>query len=401
MSNTHRFFALGLFLIALVGFFPEQTQAQGILEITKQQVDYLFNSSLHFSAQYQSSEKMIDGYVFFQVKGAESPLVYKGELGSDQTLDVKVALDTTNAPKAFTTITYWFRLASDHGDFFDSPRYSTYYDDNRYVWQQVEDAPFTLRWHDGDQAFAGAIVAAAKQSVQRAGAMLSLPAAQPTMFQIYDRVQDVQLVAQLAGYSWLAGHSDPAASLILFSLAPGTQQSLEIQRQVPHEVAHLLLYQALGPQGYANLPLWLNEGFASNVEIYSDPLRGELLDLAHGTTTLLPLFSLCKAFPQDAASARLAYAESASFVHYLFQRYNQTGFGLLVDAYAKGGDCENASLASFGKNLDSLEGEWLQVTFAPANGLQSELESLPWQQIAVAAGIALVLWLLVRRLNNR
>ncbi len=344
---------------------------------------------------------MIDGYVFFQLEGADNPLVYKGELGTGQTLDVKVALDATNAPKAFTTITYWFRLASDHGDFFDSPRYTFYYDDNRYVWQQLESPPFALRWHDGDQAFADAILAAAQQGVQRAGAMLSLPAAQPMTFQIYDNVQDVQLVAQLAGYSWLASHSDPAASLILFSLAPGNQQSLEIQRQVPHEVAHLLLYQALGPQGYANLPLWLNEGFASNVEIYTDPLRGELLDLAHETTTLLPLFSLCKAFLQDGASARLAYAESASFVHYLFQRYNQTGFGLLVDAYAKDGDCENAPLTSFGKNLNSLESEWLQATFAPANGLQTELESLPWQQIAVAAGIALVLWLLVRRLNNR
>jgi hypothetical protein len=400
MPKSHRFFALGLLLILLAGSFPKQARAQGILEITDQQVDYLFNSSLHFSAQYQSPEKMVDGYAFFQLHGADNPLVYKGELGPNQTLDVQVALDAANAPKAFSTVTYWFRLASDHGDFFDSPRYSFYYDDNRYIWQQLESAPFTLRWHNGDQAFANAILAASQQGVQRAGAMLLLPAAEAMTFQVYDSVQDVQLVAQLAGYSWVAGHTDPAANLILFSLEPGDQQSLEIQRQVPHEVAHLLFYQALGMQGYANLPLWLNEGFASNVEVYSDPLRAELLDLAHETTTLLPLFSLCKAFPQDTASARLAYAESASFVHYLFKRFNQTGFGLLVNAYAEGGDCENAPLASFGKNLDSLESEWLQATFAPANELQAELESLPWQQIIVAAGVALVLWALVRRLSR-
>jgi hypothetical protein len=400
MARSHRLFAFGLFLILLAASLPKQAHAQGILEIIDQQVDYLFNSSLHLSAQYKSSEKMIDGYAFFQIEGSDNPLVYKGELGPNQILDVDVALNATNTPKAFSTVTYWFRLASDHGDFFDSPHYAFYYDDNRYVWQQFESAPFTLRWHHGDQAFADDILAAAEQGAQRAGTMLSLPAAEAMTFQIYDSVQDVQLVAQLAGYSWLAGHSDPASSLILFSLAPGDQQSLEIQRQVPHEVTHLLLYQALGAQGYANLPIWLNEGFASNAEVYSDPLRGELLDLAHETTTLLPLFSLCKAFPQDVSSARLAYAESASFVHYLFERYNQTGFGLFVDAYAKGGDCEGAPLASFGKNLDSLEGEWLQTTFAPADGLQAELESLPWQQIVVAAGIALVLWALVRRLSR-
>jgi len=383
-------FVFALVLLILV----QPAHAQGMLEITDQRVDYLFNSFLHFSAQYQSPEKMIEGSVFFQV-GQDK--VYEGDLGSNQTLDVLVALNATNTPKAFSSVTYWFRLTSDHGDFFDSPRFSFYYEDNRYNWQQFEKPPFTLRWHAGDEAFTQAILSAADQGVMRAAAMLPLPPPQPMTFQVYDNVQDVQLVSQLAGYSWLAGHSDLAFNLILFSLAPGPQQSLEIERQVPHEVAHLLLYQAFGANDYANLPVWLNEGFASSAEVYSDPLRKELLDLANETDTLIPFYSLCAAFPQDANSARLAYAQSASFVSYLYERYSQAGFNILVEAYAETGDCLNASVASFGEDLSTLESDWRQATFASQNGLVQNLQSLPWPTIAVAAGVAIALWALLRR----
>lgn len=374
--------------------------AQGELEIIEQQANYIFNSSLDFTATYQSSEKMIDGYIFFQVGNDEQTYVYAGDLDRNKNFAAHVDLDSTNAPKAFSTITYWFRLASDQGEFFESPRYNFYYEDNRYVWQQLEESPFTLRWHAGDLAFAQAILAAADQGVVRARTMLALPAPRPMTFQVYDNVQDVQLVGQLAGYSWLAGHSDPAFSLILFSLAPGPQQSLEIERQVPHEVAHLLLYQAFGSVGYANLPVWLNEGFASSVEVYSDPLRKELLELANETDTLIPFFSLCAAFPQDANSARLAYAQSESFARYLYERYSQVGFSILVDAYAETGDCLNASVTSFGEDLNALQSDWRQFTFVPQNTIVKDLQLIPWRSIVVAAGIALALWALLRRLNR-
>ncbi len=398
MSKFSRRIAAIFVLSLMLQTYP--AHAQGRLEIIQQQVNFLFNSSLDFTAKYQSSEKMIDGYVFFQVGEGSDTQVYEGDLDGDDNFTAHVDLDSTNAPKAFSTITYWFRLASDHGEFFESPHYNFYYEDNRYVWQQLEKLPFTLRWHAGDQAFAQAILAAADQGVVRAQTMLPLPAPQPMTFQVYDNVQDVQLVAQLAGYSWLAGHSDPAFSLILFSLAPGAQQSLEIERQVPHEVAHLMLYQALGAKGYANQPVWLNEGFASSVEVYSDPLRKELLNLANETDTLIPFFSLCAAFPQDANNARLAYAQSASFVRYLYERYSQAGFSILVDAYAGAGDCLNASVTSFGEDLSALESDWRLATFVPQNAIVKDLQSIPWQAIVVAAGIALALWALLRRLNR-
>jgi hypothetical protein len=184
-------------------------------------------------------------------------------------------------------------------------------------------------------------------------------------------------------------------------LAPGGQQSLEIERQVPHEVAHLILYQGLGPQGYSNLPAWLNEGIASNVEIYSDPLRREWLRVANEMDGLYPFFSLCAAFPQDEAAARLAYAQSASFVRYLLDTYNPTGFATLVEAYVDSGDCLNAPLASFGKDLNQLDAEWRAANFSQANAVVQAVDALPWPTILAGAALALVLWGLPRLLAWR
>lgn len=371
--------------------------AQEGIEILEQSASYAFNSSFDFHARFESTKKIIDGYVFLQFEGTDRTWVYEGEIYGKE-LDVDVAIAADNIPKAYSTITYWYRLASDHGEFFESPRYTLYYEDNRYDWKEVEASPFNLRWHNGDSSFAAAILAAANQGVLRTQAILPLPAPTATTLQVYDNPADVQLVAQLAGYQWATGHTDPAAARILFALAPGDQQSLEIERQVPHEIAHLMLYQGLGAAGYANLPAWLNEGIASNVEVYSDPLRREWLRLGNESEALFPFFSLCVSFPQDEAAARLAYAQSASFIRYLLDQYNTTGFAVLVEAYAETGDCLNAPLGSFGRDLNQLESEWRTTTFSSQDALTKQIIGLPWATILGAAAVAAVLWAIPRLL---
>jgi hypothetical protein len=396
MSVRHSILVLFTALLALL---PANAQAQGSIEILDQSADYLFNDSLHFIVAFESSEVIHEGYVLYQVAGEERVWVYEGEVGDDQTMDVQVALDSENPIRAFSNITYWFRLGSDHGDFFESQRYSFYYEDNRFSWLTIQRPPFTLIWHNGDEAFAASILAAAELGVARAQSLLPLPDPTAVTLRVYDNADDVQLLAQLAGYQWAAGHTDPQYGLILLSLPPGPQQSLEIQRQVPHEVAHLMLYQTLGSAGYAQLPAWLNEGIASTAEVYSDPLQKDLLDVANRSNTLIPFFSLCATFPQDSFSSRLAYAQSASFVSYLRLTYNSVGFGLLVDSYAANPDCLSAPLESFGKDLIELDADWRLATF-PSGGLPPWLQSSPWLAVLGSAVFVIVAFIVIRRVRR-
>lgn len=386
-----------LTLVVILSAAFSHVQKQGGVEIVDQGVDYLFNDRINFKAEFRTDLVIQEGFAFFQYEGAEHPWVYEGDLSDNSLLQVEAPLSSENQPAPFRDIEYWFRFATDHGEIIESQHFTFAYDDNRYTWLTVEDGPFTLYWHNGDSGFAASVLAAARQGVQRA--QLLLPLAEPTAvtLRVYDSPEDVQLIAQRSGFIWQAGHTDPDAGLLLFSLAPG--QSLEVQRQVPHEIAHLMLHLSLGAEAYSRLPVWLNEGIASYAEVYSDPTQVELLQIASDSNTLIPMFSLCAAFPQDAASARLAYAEAASFVDYLAGAYNPAGFALLFDAYADSGDCLNTPVDIFGKDLIALEAEWRAATFAKDASILSWVAAVPWQPILGSAVVAGALFLVLKRVG--
>jgi hypothetical protein len=399
LATMFRFAWLSAFVVCAL--FPAAGFAQAGVTVIDQRAEYLFNDGVQFHADFETAFVIQEAYAFYQFSDNEQIWVYEGELANNQSFDVSMTFTEENMPRPYATIEYWFRFATDHGDIYESERYSFRYEDNRYVWQTLQRGPFTLYWHNGDAVFGEAVIAAAEQGVARVQTLLPLAAPQSVTLRVYDTVADVQMLAHQAGFAWQAGHTDPASGELLFSLQPGPQQSLEIQRQVPHEIAHLMLYQTFGAETYARFPAWLNEGIASNAEAYSDPTRTPLIQLAVESNAVIPFFSLCAAFPQDGESARLAYAQSASFVDYLHQNYNPTGFQLLVEAYAQNPDCVGATVETFGKDLFALEADWRASIVGEPDDLLSKAASLPWQVILSSAGIALVFLVALRLLSGR
>ena len=161
----------------------------------------------------------------------------------------------------------------------------------------------------------------------------------------------------LGGQSWVSGHASPELGVVMISIPPGPEQGIEFERQVPHELTHVLLYQSLGPN-YNRLPIWLTEGLATTAEIYPNPDLEAALAAAVKTNSLLPLADLCAAFPPDTGRAFLAYAQSQSFVRFLLDNYGATGFSALISAYADGMDCEQGARRALEQPLSQLEARW-------------------------------------------
>ena len=181
----------------------------------------------------------------------------------------------------------------------------------------------------------------------------------------------------LSGQIWIAGHADHIIGVALVSIQPGPEQHLEIDRQIPHEVAHLLLYQAFG-DGYTNLPIWLNEGFASYNERTPDPDYLRSVQQAAASGSLIPFSDLCNSFPTDAAEASLAYAQASSFVDYLYKEFGAAAIQNLIADYASGLSCENGTTAALGSSLNQLDRVWKE-TLLPENSASSILSDvLPW-----------------------
>jgi hypothetical protein len=146
----------------------------------------------------------------------------------------------------------------------------------------------------------------------------------------------------------------------MVSVNPGVSQNIEFERQVPHELAHVLLYRRIGAE-YARLPAWLTEGMATMAELYPNPDFETTLNVHAGENSLLPLADLCESFPPDTANAFLAYAESESFTRYIVENYGTTGLSALAFAYADGLDCEQGARQALNLSLSQLEVRWREL----------------------------------------
>jgi hypothetical protein len=276
------------------------------------------------------------------------------------------------------------------------------YIDNRYAWNSLEEKPFKVHWYEGtgDVHFAQSVIDAAQDGYRTADDLLPVTIPNDSLeIYVYPDSESMQAVLQPSSENWVAGHADADLGVIVVTLPPGPDQKLLIDQRVPHELMHVLLYQYTDP-GYDKLPIWLNEGLASQVEQYPNSDYPILLDDAVKRQALIPMASLCQTFPREASSALLSYAQAASFTKYLHSTYGTTGLVDLVKAYANGLDCERGAEQALGKNLTQLERNWRNDVLAVDTAQAAFNNLLPWL-VLLAAVLAAPLAMAVRRLRFR
>jgi hypothetical protein len=156
--------------------------------------------------------------------------------------------------------------------------------------------------------------------------------------------------------SYAAGVAYSEIGLVLLTLAPrypGAEH--DVEEIFRHELAHVALHDAvLGKP----VPRWFNEGFAVLASGETSTKRLFTLWRATLADTLLPLHDVERRFPNDEASAEVAYAEAVDLVRFLIRDREQHRFRALI-ARLRDGNTLDASLRdSYGIDLVTLEREW-------------------------------------------
>ncbi|MEJ5203450.1 MAG: peptidase MA family metallohydrolase, partial [Anaerolineales bacterium] len=195
---------------------------------------------------------------------------------------------------------------------------------------------------------------------------------------------DMREALQISQVNWIGAHADPDLNLILISISEGPDQRLQIEGQIPHELMHLILFHTF-PDGYNNLPSWLNEGLASYAELYPSPDYFILLQNAAEKDTFIPLGNLCKSFPQEPSQAYLAYAQSAGVVQYIFENYGKDKMMSLLEIYRQGLNCDAGLQTALGVNQDDLFRQWRSEKFGSAPVHRALGNFLPWALILLIA----------------
>lgn len=369
-----------LFLVLLAASLllpPAPANAQTALEVYTD-YDYTFGEELVIRVSFPGENPPQQVNIFWHAQGENGDALE--QLAPDEKGVYTFVLNLVQNPlRAFSAFSYWFRVVQSDGTMLTTEKESFLYEDDRFTWQTLSAGVFSVHWYEGDLDFAQEILNAAQAGLERAQMLLPTQLNPQTQFRIYayKSARELQSTLQRSGRSWIAAHADPDLGMIMVSLPTGPDQSLEIERQVPHELMHLMLYQHLGSR-YRSLPTWYQEGLASLNELYPTPEYALLLNDAFRSGSLIPLQDLCTEFPRAASSAILAYAESAAFASYLQQQHGSSGITALAQQYGNGLACEPGAQAALGKPLSRLERDWLEATFVGESWIDRLAPFIPW-----------------------
>jgi hypothetical protein len=361
-----------LFALLITFSSGSPVSAQEVIDVT---VEYVYGEQLMFTGVLRSDIPAREAHIAFRTRDETDTVVDQVEVLPGGELLYAYSLESSRL-RAFTTIEYWFNIILEDGSEFSSPVYHFDYADNRFEWQHVAETPFDVYWFDGDLSFAQSVLDVAKEGLIRAQGIM--PLQMPSNIRVYVYPTADQ-IPQTSGIEWAAGHAYPDLGLVVVSVPDGPERRLEMERQIPHELMHVLLYQTTG-QGYENLPTWLVEGLATMAQLYPTPEYQVLLENAIEKNSLIPIPSLCQGFPSHASTAYLSYAEATYFTRYIYRQYGSSGLTDLVANYANGLDCERGVEVALGISLSRLEEQWLKNSLGASDVpvMDKRDQLLPW-----------------------
>jgi hypothetical protein len=359
---VHRATAIiaAFFITATIGISPASAQADITIEVPD--ADYSFGQHITFYLEAHSQATITEANLRFRIQGQTDTTAVSVpfEPGPQVSISYPHSLVGQNAPP-FAFITYWWEVHDEAGARQSSEEKLLYYADNRYEWKYVEDQQKSIHWSaywvKGDVGFGQTALNIAIQALDEINRELRAPVPGDIRIYIYPSEEDLRSALNLAGYDWAGGQARPELGAILIGIPNDLAAPGEMERLIPHELTHLLVYEATG-RTLGQVPPWLNEGLASLNERRPDPNRQALIEEALAQDRLIPLEALCAPFPLDENGARLAYAQSASVVRYLRQERGSRVIRELLAVYADDASCDAGVTRVLGKSLKGLESAW-------------------------------------------
>jgi tetratricopeptide (TPR) repeat protein len=165
-----------------------------------------------------------------------------------------------------------------------------------------------------------------------------------------DSVIDAVLYTQQAFFDvtqtpgWAGGIFDGTVRLPVAGAVPPPE---ELERVVTHEYTHAAMVHELGK---AQVPVWLHEGVAMNLE--GGDRRGWAAHVRRGHPATLPLGRIAGSFlDMSRGEADAAYAESYLLVRSLIDRFGQFRLADLIQA-CRTQPFEQAFIATYGEHPD-------------------------------------------------
>jgi hypothetical protein len=394
-----------LCLMILLGFLHPigPAQAAGI-SFSSLNASYTFADQMIFTATASSDSPITQATVFFQ-SGSQPPYSRPADPFTPATV---VSLTATIDLKEiqlipFSTVSYWWEAFDRSGQTARSATQTIVYVDNRFTWQDFASGPARVHWYQGDSGFGGAAANIAAEAIPGMQQQIGVEPPSPLDVYVYASIDDLRSAVELAGREWLGGQARPELGVVLVAIPPGDSARLQMRRDIPHELTHLMTFVAASPN-YDAVPRWLDEGLATLNE--GEPNSTQVLAVqdALAKNKLIPIESLCGAFPADASAALLAYGQSRYIVQQIINEYGSAGIQALLAAYRDGATCSGGVERALNITLPELELKWRSAqqtnsasqTATVPTSTSTAAGVLPWLLLIAVIALPLIVILLWR-----
>lgn len=381
-------------LICVLMLIPARQQSAEW--VSKVAANFLFGSTLEISATVQPDP----GQKFFLVLQPQGQSSRQIEIDPSPEGLIEITYDLKKDPlEPFARVYYWFEMENPDGARQQSASFWFDYLDNRFTWKTSTTELFEISWVEGGAEFGQRLQEVTHAGLKKATQILPIAPNLPVRIFVYPDSAALYGALALTQQEWAAGQTLPEIGVILVSNGSPTSDLVEMERQIPHELMHLLIYQATnGNPG--NVPAWLIEGLATYAELYPDPDLRRVLTEKQSQAALIPMESLCPGFAPEADLAQLGYAQSVSFTEYLLSRFGAEQIASLLQASSNGQSCTNLVENALGVSLPQLESDWLQTSFE--NNASPRTIS-PFLVAGLAAGGLLLIGLVIvlRKRHNQ
>lgn len=398
---TKRLAVLTLVAGCLVALsIPESANAQGgSLTSSTTQVDVHYGDRLVFRVEASANAILSGARLTAQVTGTNRIVSEIVDLvpGESVSTSHSLSVDSLQVPP-FAEIVYYWDFQDQNGVAYQTPPETLWYEDTQvpWTWQPVTQADITVFTDGRSEPVSAAVLDVATRALTEAERTLGTRYEGQMRIYVYPDLAAMAAALQahqLQIRDWVAAYALPTQQTALISASAGPTLVDTLQRDVPHEVSHLVLAQVAGEMADA-LPGWFSEGMALNAAGSIDPALGSVLVAAISDHRLIPLASLCaptfSGLP--AQSAELAYAQSASVFNFIQERYGTGQIRSLLQAWEGGASCDGALRQSLGISLAQLESQWHNgAVEQPATDLNASGSVTLWIVIwAISAGLALL-----------
>ncbi|MHC1741176.1 MAG: peptidase MA family metallohydrolase [Anaerolineaceae bacterium] len=379
-------------LLALLSnfFFPGiQEMRHFSTEIVDVQAEYQFGSTLVIHALALNTGNIKQAELNIQTtQGLPTQIPLTISANGDLSAKINIP-DLSLQP--FSRVYYWFQISFSDGSSLTSASYWFDYVDNRFNWQSNQTKWFNIFWVSGDDKYGERLQEIALAGLKQATQILPVSPDLPITIYIYPDSQSIQEILSITDPDWVAGEALPKSNMILVSSTKDLSNFQDLERQIPHELSHLLQYK-LTQQNYSSAPAWLLEGLATNSETYPNPDFSRELNKANTSHSLIALSGLCHTFSPDLQTANLAYAQSASFVKYLTNFYGTDKLLSILKNSGNGQDCSGLVFSVLGVNLDTLDRSWQKDTFSSLDEPNRIIAYWPVLLAAIVLLLGLLLW---------